>query len=283
MKKVISYSLWGRNKIYTIGALKNLKLAKKVFPDWICRFYIDSSVPNNILNKMRVYKNCEIVNVENILKKKKPLININKVLHQQKSKKVEGWYGMLWRILVMVDPEVSYFLLRDCDSRLNWREKGCIDNFIKNENKYDYFAMQEKEEYGRTMVGLFGGKANRIPEFKKLLNNILKDTDANNSYGCDEEFCRLNIYSKIGKRKLLRFSYYPKNDKICRCCSLKRDKKCKIADEVAFPKHKKLIKGMGQWVGQSLDENDKISNERMYKKLLANNKSLRKMAKKYPL
>jgi len=45
MKKVISFSLWGNIKLYTIGTVKNAILAKKIFPDWIVYVYYDNTVP----------------------------------------------------------------------------------------------------------------------------------------------------------------------------------------------------------------------------------------------
>ena len=52
MKKVISFSLWGDNPIYTIGAIKNAELAKEIYPDWTCRYYIGKSTPLEIVNKL---------------------------------------------------------------------------------------------------------------------------------------------------------------------------------------------------------------------------------------
>ncbi len=34
MNKVISFSLWGDNPKYTIGAIKNAELSKTIYPDW---------------------------------------------------------------------------------------------------------------------------------------------------------------------------------------------------------------------------------------------------------
>ncbi len=36
MKRVISYSLWGDNPKYTIGAIKNAELALTYYPDFEC-------------------------------------------------------------------------------------------------------------------------------------------------------------------------------------------------------------------------------------------------------
>jgi len=46
MKKVISFSLWGDNQNYVIGAVLNADVAKEEWPDWICRFYIAPTVPD---------------------------------------------------------------------------------------------------------------------------------------------------------------------------------------------------------------------------------------------
>ena len=48
MKKIISFSLWGNNKGYYDGAVKNILLAQKIYPDWICRFYCANDAKKNI-------------------------------------------------------------------------------------------------------------------------------------------------------------------------------------------------------------------------------------------
>ena len=53
MKKVISFSLWGDDPKYTIGAIRNAELAKTVYPGWVPRFYCaKNSVPENIINQL---------------------------------------------------------------------------------------------------------------------------------------------------------------------------------------------------------------------------------------
>ena len=34
--KYVSYSLWGNNPIYCIGAIKNMNQIKEIYPDWWC-------------------------------------------------------------------------------------------------------------------------------------------------------------------------------------------------------------------------------------------------------
>ena len=51
--KVISFSLWGDNTRYTLGALQNASLAKMVYPDWICRFYVGHSTPRIVVDMLK--------------------------------------------------------------------------------------------------------------------------------------------------------------------------------------------------------------------------------------
>ena len=70
-KKIISFSLLCRetqlnpdhinqhNDVYIHGAIQNILIAKKIIPDWTCRFYIDNSVPPDIIDKMSKMGKCE--------------------------------------------------------------------------------------------------------------------------------------------------------------------------------------------------------------------------------
>jgi glycosyltransferase involved in cell wall biosynthesis len=61
MKKIISFSIWGENPKYTIGAIKNAELSLEIYPDWICRFYIGKSVPYDIIETLKNMKNTEMI------------------------------------------------------------------------------------------------------------------------------------------------------------------------------------------------------------------------------
>ena len=41
------------NPTYTIGAIRNAEIAKELFPDWKCIFYCFSSVPFEIIQKLK--------------------------------------------------------------------------------------------------------------------------------------------------------------------------------------------------------------------------------------
>ena len=59
--KVIAFSLWGDNTRYTLGALQNASLAKMVYPDWVCRFYIGKSTPRIIVDMLEEFDNVQVI------------------------------------------------------------------------------------------------------------------------------------------------------------------------------------------------------------------------------
>ncbi len=60
MKKIISFSLWGDNPKYTIGAIRNAELTPIIYPGWISRFYCGESVPTEIIKTLISLPNTEV-------------------------------------------------------------------------------------------------------------------------------------------------------------------------------------------------------------------------------
>ena len=91
LKKVISFSLWGEKKIYLVGAIRNIKLAKKFYPDFEYWFYIhEETVPIDFINELRKYDNVKIIIKKGDLSTIKP---------------------MMWRFETTDDPQVYITIL----------------------------------------------------------------------------------------------------------------------------------------------------------------------------
>lgn len=104
-KRIISFSLWGDNPKYTIGAIKNAELAPTIYLGWTCRFCTADDVPPQILSKSRSVK-LELA----------PL-----------------WSGLFWRFYAAGDPEAEAVIVRDTDSRLNWREQVAVAEWLQSD------------------------------------------------------------------------------------------------------------------------------------------------------
>lgn len=61
MNKIISFSLWGNNPKYTVGAIRNAELSKTIYPGWKCRFYVAKDVPDDCMSRLLQIDNVEVV------------------------------------------------------------------------------------------------------------------------------------------------------------------------------------------------------------------------------
>ena len=108
-KKVISFSLWGNEPSYCMGAIKNAKIAQKIFKDWTCRFYVSNSVPTPIIETLQSFKNTEVVRVSY----------------------EDDWRGKLWKLFALEDSSISVVIFRDTDSRLTQRDFFAVEDWIR--------------------------------------------------------------------------------------------------------------------------------------------------------
>jgi hypothetical protein len=168
--KVICFSLWGNNTRYTLGALQNASLAKLIYPDWKCRFYVGKSTPNIIVNLLEEFDNVQIVRMPE-----------------------DGdWTGMFWRFLAASDPHVEVMLSRDCDSRLWFREKAAVDEWLASDK--DFHIMRDNPQHtAPIMGGMWGVRGN-------LLSNLEEKIDActkGDFWQVDQNFLAQEVYPSV--------------------------------------------------------------------------------------
>jgi len=170
MKRVISFSLWGSNPKYTIGALKNLDIAKNIFPDWECWFYVSNDVPKKIINKINSYSNAKTLNMEGA-----------------------GWEGLFWRFFPISEKSVEVCIFRDTDSRLSEREKSAVDDWI-NKNKKLHIMRDHERHQSLIMGGMWGFRGTL--EIETLIEDYRKKA-GKDCYNLDQRFLAKKIYHKF--------------------------------------------------------------------------------------
>jgi len=170
MKKLITFSLWGDNPKYTIGAIRNAELGKKIYPGWICRYYIGESVPDEIIDTLESFDNTEIIRM------------------------YEGgnWSGMFWRFYPAGEEDVEVMVSRDTDSRLNDREKSAVDEWLESDK--GFHIMRDHPGHGTEILGgMWGVKGGVLPNIKEQINNYRKGE----FWQVDQNFLKQMIYPKI--------------------------------------------------------------------------------------
>lgn len=177
MKKVISFTLYGSIPKYCIGAIKNAEIAQKLFPDFFCIFYLDSTVPEKIVSRLKGFSNSQIryINCESI-----PL--------------------RMYRYLAIDEPDVELFISRDTDSRLSLREKSVIDNWIKGDK--NYILIKDNPFYHRTpemLAGMWGMKKIYGFSMRSMIFEWMEKYSINDlsDVSLDQKFLSDVMYPKI--------------------------------------------------------------------------------------
>ncbi|HVI49412.1 MAG TPA: hypothetical protein VM802_31390 [Chitinophaga sp.] len=174
MKKVISFSLWGNDDMYWYGALANVQLALDLLPDWICRFYIDSSCTHPAWGLLQSYSSVEIVPVGD-----------------EKYRKGE-FAGAFWRFLAAADKDVSILIVRDCDSRITSREVQIIEKWLASDK--DFHVLRDHPFHNvPVLAGMWGCRNGLLHD----METTLEEWDRFDYKGCDQDFLASVIYPRV--------------------------------------------------------------------------------------
>ena len=277
-KNIISFSLWGNEPMYTIGAIRNAELAETVYPGWICRFYIGDDVAEDIVDKLKSFDNTEVI-----------------VMKDEEN----DWQGMFWRFYaVSNENDVEYVIFRDTDSRLTMREYEAVLEW-QNSGKYFHIMRDHPYHTEAIMGGMWGCKPKELIEkinekiyteesgfdsisnLKRVIDDWLKHENMNiehqrhnhlapeqlNQKGIDQIFLRSLVYQMVYADAYIHDSYPEYN-----CFSGRFDYQYNPKGKemnTGFPSRRgtNTKDNWNNFVGQVYDENDVPVEE--YAKLLS--------------
>lgn len=164
--KIIAFSLWGEDPKYTIGAIRNAEIAKRLFPEWTCRFYIGPDVPQYIVQKLgQLDSECCLMDSS-------------------------GWNGMFWRFFAADSHDTM--ISRDTDSRLGERERAAIDDWLNGDK--DFHIIRDHPYHATEILGGMWGARNGILKGIKDMIHDHNNGSYDNKYQVDQNFLRDVIY-----------------------------------------------------------------------------------------
>lgn len=184
-KKVISFSLWGDNPKYLVGANYNAIIARQLFVDdggWICRFYVSKDMNVNLIKTL--------IDMDNV--------EVYKVLNDEIN-------GLFWRFLPPIDDEsIEAFIVRDTDSRLSLREYISVCDWY-NSNKRFHIIRDHPHHDNVVLGGLWGMKKinNKFPIDLQLYKSTLESYWKNKNWGCDQTWLWEKIIPEVTKECLI--------------------------------------------------------------------------------
>lgn len=181
-KKIISFSLWGNNPKYTMGAVRNAEIALGQWNDWDCVFYVGADVPEEIIKK---------------------LTDLRAIVYNMST---SGWNGMFWRFFAADSDDVV--ISRDTDSRLGLREKMAVNEWLASDK--DFHIMRDHPFHATEILGGMWGARNGLLKGIKNAIASYNPRDFNNKYQVDQNFLREMVYPKVKDRAMVHDEFFEK-------------------------------------------------------------------------
>ena len=163
MKKIITFSLWGKSPIYNYGLLENVIIAKDKYPDWMIKIYYSKKEDciEKIIDKIAQFDNVILIKMN---PPKRTLLH------------------MYWRFIPAFEDDYDVLLVRDADSRIGTeRELLFLDQWLKTDKQFhiirDYYT------HGRSKIlgGMWSCRDNILHplknDFNKFFINNIKLAD----------------------------------------------------------------------------------------------------------
>lgn len=181
MKHLISYSLYGTELRYNVGAIKNAILSQK-YPDFYLRFYVGASVPVWVTTTLSLFDNVELIEVDGS----------------------EDPSAMFWRFYSFATTKYDYILVRDTDARLNDREIDIHYEFIDSGKSFHIIKDHPTGHNYLINGGAFAVKSGVLPDISKLIEEWKPEP----RYLNDMEFLWDKVYPRIKDDCLIHDEYF---------------------------------------------------------------------------
>lgn len=137
--RLISFSLFGREKHYHEGAVENAALAGRWYPGWRVRFYCGPEVPEGVIAKLG--EAAEVVRMG----------------------PAPGALAMSWRFLPAGDPWLDAVIFRDADSRLGAREAAAVGEWLESGRPFHCMHDHEHHRSWPVFGGMWGCRWGSLP------------------------------------------------------------------------------------------------------------------------
>jgi len=182
MKQVISYSLYGNQLRFLVGAIKNAQLAQVFFPGFTVRYYVGASVPTWTRSTLDLFPNVEQVEVD----------------------LPENSLARMWRFKAICDPTVDVVLSRDCDARLSLREAEAHQEFLDSGFGFHIIRDHPTGHGYLISAGMIACRTKDLHFFQKIWD----ETPLRDTYMQDQEFMAHQIYPHVAANCLIHDEYY---------------------------------------------------------------------------
>lgn len=185
--KCISFSLYGNDERYKVGAIKNAILASRYFPfddGFVVKIYMAESLfkDKTFITTLRMFKGLQIVLVDN----------------------PENHTAKLWRYHAFADSQFESVIVRDIDARLSYRDRLAHEDWV--DSGLDAHIIKDHPTGHNYLIsaGMFAAKS---AVFKDI-ESLMRSNAVGDYYTTDQDFLATHIHPRIKDSVLVHDPYY---------------------------------------------------------------------------
>jgi hypothetical protein len=155
--------------------LENVLLAQSIYPDWTCYIFYNETCIQKIIKELE----------------KQP--NVRMIYMNEKQSKASN---MFWRFIPCFESD-SIVLVRDCDSIINEREKGAVQEFL--DSSCDFHIMRDSIYHKQKIMGGMWGCRKGIlrPLYNKFYDFIDCVSVSEDKRNLDQNWLDINVYPLV--------------------------------------------------------------------------------------
>lgn len=185
--KCISFSLYGNDDRYKVGAIKNAILASRYFPfedGFVVRIYMENALLDDqtFVTTLRLFKGLQIVAVD----------------------EVGNHNAKLWRYQAFSDPQFDAVIVRDIDARLSYRDRLAHEDWV--DSGLDAHIIKDHPTGHNYLIsaGMFAAKSKVLTG----IDSLLWKSRGFDYYTVDQDFLAAHIHPLIKDSVLVHDPYY---------------------------------------------------------------------------
>jgi hypothetical protein len=153
----------------------NVTVVRELFDGWTCRIYLDASVPQHVHRRLR---------------------EAGAQLVEMDASGPNAIHPLMWRFLVIDDPGVKRFLLRDADSLLSEREAAAVRAWI--DSRFLFHHMRDYCSHTELILaGLWGGCGGVLPNMAQAMRSYSEQKSKSSGRFVDQHFLREKVWPTI--------------------------------------------------------------------------------------
>jgi hypothetical protein len=163
--------------------LENVYLAGKYFPTWKVYVYYAPDVTESMINHLAACSNV-VLRATGIL----------------------GAKNMIHRFFAIDEPDVDLMMVRDADSRIHWKDRWAIREFVRQPQFVAHTIRDNIEHTADMMGGLWGIRKTSGLNLHSEYAAYQEDKQRGHRQGHDQNFLSDVIYPKVVRRMLVHYS-----------------------------------------------------------------------------